>query len=82
MKTKEKLTMDLIHAKAPQWMIDKAKAGQYDDYKSDSATPIVDLVNECNANGLGSMALKAIHGEYDSTKEESEEWFRKQGRLL
>lgn len=74
MKTTEKLAKALEMAKAPASMIADARAGRYDDFKSDSATPITDLVRDCLKHGLRSMAQRAKNGEFDTTREEAEEW--------
>lgn len=73
MKTKEKLAKALEEAGAPQRMILKAQIGDYDDYESNSATPIIDLYKDCIAEGLHKFAGRVINGEFDSTKEESDE---------
>ena len=82
MKTTEKLANDLKEVKAPQWMIENALSGYYDDYKSHVAMPIVQLVNDCHKNGLESIANKAKNGDYDATKEESDEWYESEGKDL
>jgi len=55
-------------------MVRKARAGEYDDYLSDSATPINDLVRDLRQNGEHELAQRAIDGEFDGTKEEAEAW--------
>jgi hypothetical protein len=72
--TTEKLAKALVEAKAPLWMINKAREGHYDDFKSLIATPIVALVNDLRNAGLKDMAKLAMDGEWDSTDEEAEEW--------
>ena len=72
--TTEKLALALTQANAPQWMIDNARAGYYDDYKTTIATPIVQLYHDCLAAGLGDLAMKVRDGEFDSTPEESDAW--------
>jgi hypothetical protein len=82
MRTKEKLAQALKAANAPQWMVDNALAGQYDDFESDSAMPCVQLVIDCQAAGLEDMANRAKNGEFDATHEESEAWFQREGKNL
>lgn len=75
MKTKDRLAQALREANAPEEMISRAEAGQYDDFEAvDTATPIVDLVHACRAFGLNDLAERAMNGEFDATKEEAEEW--------
>jgi hypothetical protein len=47
-------------------MIDDASRGRYDDFESDSATPIMDLVRDSRAAGLDDIAQRAINGEFDA----------------
>lgn len=70
------LVKDLLELNAPSEIISKAKSNQYHDYKSDSATPILDLVNDCRKAGLSEIAEKAKQGVYNATKEESDEWVK------
>lgn len=69
-----KLMAALRAAEAPQQMIDAALDGRYDDYKSDHATPMVLLVQEARARGLEGIAQRAISGEFDGTKADSDAW--------
>ena len=82
MKTKEKLAKALTEANAPQEMIAAAISGRYDDFESHSATPIVDLVHDCHHAGLTDIADRAMNGDFDATKEESEAWFEREGKGL
>jgi hypothetical protein len=61
-------------ASAPQAMINQARKGYYDDFKSDLATPIVQLVQDARKAGLEGIAERAMNGEFDATKEESDAW--------
>lgn len=56
-------------------MIAKARAGYYDDFKSELATPCLQLVADLKALGLDDLADRAKNGEFDATLEESERWF-------
>jgi len=79
MKTKEKLVIDLLNAQAPVTMIEAARDGAYDDCETDSATPINDLINDALSAGLGVIVAGALRGDYDATREEWDEWFKREG---
>jgi hypothetical protein len=72
--TTERLARALEAAGAPQVMINRARGSFYDDFKSDLATPIVQLVQDVRKAGLEGIAKRAIDGEFDATKEESDAW--------
>lgn len=82
MKTKERLTLALTEAGAPEWMIKNAENGQYDDFESQHPTPISQLVTDCRANRMDAIAQRAIEGDFDATNEESEAWFQREGKDL
>ncbi len=82
MSTKERLAAELEKANAPKEMIHAARAGSYDDFESNSATPIVDLVHDCQQFGLHEFAQRAMNGEFDATKEEAEAWYEREGKDL
>lgn len=82
MSTKEKLTTALIEAGAPESMVNKARMGYYDDFESTIATPIQSLVLDLRAAGLNDLAARAMDGGFDSTKEEAEAWYRREGKDL
>lgn len=82
MKTKEKLARELQIAKAPGWMVANAIQGYYDDFESNIAAPITQLITDCRANGLDEFSYRVMNGEFDSTKEESESWFQKEDKDL
>lgn len=82
MSTKEKLAKALKEAGAPLSMITLAEQGHYDDYESDLANPISQLVADCFKLKLEDMAHRAMNGDFDATKEESEAWFQKEGKDL
>lgn len=83
--TTEILAAALRSAGAPICMIEKAAAGEYDDYKAqNTATPCVDLVNDlANAASasfegpqrrLLALRERALKGEFDAQKWESDAW--------
>lgn len=82
MKTKEKLAGILNEAGAPIGMVVAASDGEYDDFESKSPTPINDLVRDCRKYGLNDIATRAMNGEFDATKEESQEWMEREGKDL
>jgi len=73
-KTTQKLMAALEEALAPTWMINKAENMMYDDFLSESPFPIADLVYDCRNEGLYKIANRAIDGDFDATKEESDAW--------
>ena len=82
MTTKERLAQTLEQAQAPKALITAARAGCYDDFESESATPISDLVRDLQEAKLMSLAQRAMDGEFDSTKEEAATWFEQEGKHL
>jgi hypothetical protein len=77
--TIQKLVEALTNAGAPEKMIKKARQGYYDDYASPLVAPISQLVFDAKKYGLGDICQRAIEGDFDGTKEEGDEWFRKMG---
>jgi hypothetical protein len=72
--TTEKLAKALEEAGAPEEMITHARAGYYDDYKSDVAAPIAYLVQDARTAGLTTIAERAIDGDFDAQGWEADEW--------
>jgi hypothetical protein len=72
--TTEKLAKALEAVNAPTDMIQRARDGYYDDYKSPLAMPELQLLSDARALGLETIAQGVINGEWDATKEESDEW--------
>jgi hypothetical protein len=81
-KTTERLANALREAGAPADMVIRAEGGYYDDFRSPLATPCIQLVNDARRHGLADIAQRAINGEFDATKEESDEWYETEGRKL
>lgn len=77
--TTEKLAIALERIGAPIEMVRAARAGRYDDYKSDSATPLLDLLKDLRKIGAHALVSRVINGAFDATKEEAEAWHREQG---
>lgn len=82
MSTKERLAKELETNSAPDWMVKNARNGMYDDFESASATPIGQLVADCRKAGLETLAQRVIDGEFDSTAEEAEAWYQREGKDL
>lgn len=82
MHTKDKLARALEEVGAPSGMIESALRGAYDDFESDSATPINDLIRDASKHGLSTIVGRAMNGDFDATREEAEVWFKKKGKNL
>lgn len=57
-------------------VIQRAREGHYDDFKSLLPMPLHQLVTDLRAAGHGGFAKRVMEGEFDVTKEESEAWAR------
>jgi hypothetical protein len=77
--TTERLAAALEAAAAPTEMIERARAGYYDDYKSDLPFPCVQLVNDLREVGLTELAQRTIAGEFDGTPQEAAAWSESEG---
>lgn len=73
-RTKDRLAQALREAGAPAEMIEKAEAGAYDDFESESATPIQDLTRDCARHRLVDISYRAMRGDFDCTPEEAAAW--------
>lgn len=54
----------------------RAATGEFDDYADTYACPITQLHSELTKAGLTKFAARVANGEFDATKEESDEWMR------
>lgn len=72
--TSEKLSRAMQEHNCPNWMIQRAKEGYYDDYKSPIATPCFQLVQDLSKIGAHTLAHRAKNGEFDAQKWEGDEW--------
>lgn len=54
----------------------RAETGEFDDYADTYACPITQLHSELVAAGFTKFAARVAGGEFDATKEESDEWAR------
>lgn len=82
MNSKEKLAQALTEAGATAEMIELARTGYYSDYESPLPTPCIQLVVDLTAAGLMELRERAKNGEFDATKEESDEWWEREGRRI
>lgn len=54
----------------------RAEMGEFDDYADTYVCPITQLYSELIAAGFTKFAARVADGEFDATKEESDEWAR------
>lgn len=54
----------------------RAETGEFDDYADTYVCPITQLHSELSAAGFTKFAGRVANGEFDATKEESDEWAR------
>jgi hypothetical protein len=85
MRTREKLAIELrkVAAQASadnaakyETFAKRAQTGEFDDYADTYLCPITQLHNELTAAGFTKFAARVANGEFDATKEESDEWAR------
>ncbi len=72
----EKLAQALEEKQDPKLaeMIQRAREGYYDDYKSSLPCPSLQLIEDLEEAGYFDISLRAIQGEFDATDEEADEW--------
>lgn len=85
MKTRDKLAGELrkIGSNSPtdkaakyEAFAKRAETGEFDDYGDTYVCPITQLYTELMTAGLRTFASRVANGEFDATKEESDEWAR------
>jgi len=54
----------------------RAETGEFDDYADTYVCPVTQLYMELRQAGLHKFAARVAAGEFDATKEESDEWAR------
>lgn len=54
----------------------RAETGEFDDYADTYVCPITQLYSELISVGFTKFAARVANGEFDATKEESDEWAR------
>lgn len=57
-------------------LADRAEQGEFADYGDLHVCPITELHRLCRQYGLHSLAERIANGEFDASKEESDEWAR------
>jgi hypothetical protein len=85
MRTRERLAVELRkigaitgpdNAAKYEAFAKRAETGEFDDYADTYVCPITQLYAELTAAGLTKFAARVANGEFDATKEESDEWAR------
>jgi len=64
------------NAKKYEAFAERAETGEFDDYADTYVCPITQLYTELMAAGFTKFAGRVAAGEFDATKEESDEWWR------
>lgn len=54
----------------------RAETGEFDDYADTYVCPVTQLYTELSAAGFTKFAARVANGEFDATKDESDEWAR------
>lgn len=84
-RTRDKLAAELRkvaaiaspdHAAKYEAFAKRAETGEFDDYADTYVCPITQLYSELTAVGFTKFAARVANGEFDATKEESDEWAR------
>lgn len=57
-------------------LAERAATGEFGDYADTHVCPITELHRLCRQYGLHSLADRVADGEFDASKEESDEWAR------
>lgn len=78
MKTSERLAQ-VLHAHGLFELEAKARQGHYDDFESDLAAPIMQLVADLLGANQDDLARRAMNGEFDATLEDGQAWMRANG---
>lgn len=85
MKTRDRLAEELrkvakmaspANAEKYEAFAKRADTGEFDDYADTYTCPITQLHAELSAAGFTKFAARVAQGEFDATKEESDEWAR------
>lgn len=85
MRTRDKLAAELRkvaaiatpdHAATYEAFAKRAETGEFDDYADTYVCPITQLYTELTKAGFTKFAARVAAGEFDATKEESDEWAR------
>lgn len=84
MRTRDRLAAELRkvaekseqHAAEYEAFAKRAETGEFDDYADTHVCPITQLYTELLTAGFTKFAARVANGEFDATKEESDEWAR------
>lgn len=57
-------------------LADRAAAGEFTDYADTHACPITEVHRLCRQYGLHGIADRVANGDFDATKDESDEWMK------
>jgi hypothetical protein len=85
MRTRVRLAIELrkiaaqasaANAEAYEAIAKRAETGEFDYYADTHVCPITQLYSELTAAGFTKFAARVANGEFDATKEESDEWAR------
>lgn len=85
MRTRDRLAAELrkIAAKASpanaaryEAFAKRAETGEFDDYGDTYTCPVTQLYSELLKAGFTKFAARVANGEFDATKQESDEWAR------
>lgn len=63
-------------------MITRASQGYYDEFEGELTLPLQTLVSDLRLIGANDLAQQVINGEFDADKEETEEWFQREGKYI
>ncbi len=83
MRTSDKLAAELRkvaeqaspeNAAKYEAFVKRAATGEFDDYADTYVCPITQLHSELIGAGFNKFAARVANGEFDATKEESDEW--------
>lgn len=74
--TMQRLADELRLVNAPAAMIERAERGQYDDFKGQLATPVMQLVRDAELCGLPDIMQRAVAGEFAPEDWEGDKWAR------
>jgi hypothetical protein len=85
MRTRDRLAIELrriaeqaspTNADQYEAFAKRAETGEFDDYADTYVCPITQLYSELKSAGFIKFAARVANGEFDATKEESDEWAR------
>lgn len=85
LKTRDKLAAELRkvaaiaaphNAEKYEAFAKRAETGEFDDYADTYVCPVTQLYSELTSSGFTKFASRVASGEFDASKEESDEWAR------